>query len=152
MSEIRRDENGILWSEYTFEYSYKRSLGPIISRTITDLRDGVLTGVKTKSGRVLFPPSEYDPQTGEDVGDFVEVQPTGTVQTHAWVSSPRPNHPHDKPFAWALVKLDGADTAFLHTVLADGPDEVTTGMRVKAEWKSERTGSVLDIAGFRKEG
>ena len=52
------------------------------------------------------------------------------------------------PFAWALIRLDGADTALLHGVDAGRSDAMITGMRVRARWAEERTGSITDIACF----
>ena len=48
-------------------------MGPVLSRFFTALRDGRMEGVKTKNGKVLMPPTEYDPETGDDVGEAVEV-------------------------------------------------------------------------------
>ena len=48
----------------------------------------------------------------------------------------------------ALVLLDGADTPLLHGVLVDSPDQVATGLRVEAVWKSERVGPITDLVGF----
>jgi uncharacterized OB-fold protein len=112
------------------------------------LRDGKVLGVRTRGGRVLCPPLEYDPDTGEAVEDgFVEVSDSGTVQNWAWVEEPSRKHPLDRPFAWALVQLDGADTSLLHAV--DAPrDSVETGMRVKVRWRDERKGHITDIEFF----
>ncbi len=62
-----------LTAPYVLEYTYRRSVGPIVGRFLSGLRDGQILGVKTAGGRVLVPPSEYDPDTGEPVGDLVEV-------------------------------------------------------------------------------
>jgi uncharacterized protein len=141
---------GSLSAPYVLEYTYRRSVGPVIGRFLTALRDGRIEGVRTPSGKVLVPPAEYDPETGEAVGEAVEVGQAGVVTTWAWVSSPRPRQPLAKPFAWALVKLDGADTAMLHAV--DAPhEEMKTGMRVKARWRPERVGEIADIACFERE-
>ena len=45
-------------------------------------------GIKGADGRVLVPPTEYDPMTGEDLTEMVEVGPAGTVTTWAWVRQP----------------------------------------------------------------
>ena len=58
-----------------------------------------------------MPPTEYDPTTGDDTGELVEVGPAGVVETWAWVARPLRKHPLSVPFAWALIRLDGADTA-----------------------------------------
>ena len=138
---------------HTLEYTYKRSIGPVLGRFFTGLRDGRFEGVKTQAGRVLCPPLEHDPETGEaTTGDWVEVGPGGTVTTWAWIAEPRDQHPLDRPFAFALVQLDGADTGLLHAVDAGEEGRMRTGMRVRARFADERTGRIQDIACFEPEG
>lgn len=135
-------------SPFVLDYTYRRSLGPVIGRFLTSLREGRLEGVRTPRGQVLVPPTEYDPLTGEAVGDFVEVGPEGTVVTWTWEASPRERHPLATPFAWALIQLDGADTSLLHVVEAKGPDAMRSGLRVRVRWAEERVGHIRDIACF----
>jgi uncharacterized OB-fold protein len=143
----------VLSAQHVLEYPYKRSVGPVIGRFLGALKEGRIEGVRTADGRVLVPPAEYDPVTGEAVTEeFVEVGPSGTVTTWSWVSDPRPKHPLDRPFAWALVQLDGADTAMLHAVDAGSPEAMSTGMRVRPRWRDERKGHVLDVECFEPEG
>ncbi|QXJ21924.1 OB-fold domain-containing protein [Actinomadura graeca] len=142
-----------------FPGGYTRSVGPVIGRFLSELRDGRLVGVRTAGGRVLVPPTEHDPATGDDVtGEFVEVGPAGTVTTWSWVPRPAPGHPLRRPFAWALIRPDGADTALLHALDlgefeegADPPRPLRTGMRVRPRWRAERTGAIGDIECFRPE-
>ena len=49
---------------------------------------------------------------------------------------------------FALVKLDGADTAMLQVIDAPGPDSVRTGDRVRIRWVDEPQGLITDIACF----
>ena len=150
-------DTDILVAPNILEYPYTRTVGAIIGRFMTGLRDGRIEGIRTPSGRVLVPPTEYDPETGEGLsaeadGDaFVEVGQAGVVTTWAWVSQPRPRHPLPHPFAWALVRLDGADTAVLHAVDAGEEARMTTGMRVRVRWRAERVGEIQDIACFEPE-
>jgi hypothetical protein len=141
----------VLSAKYVLEYTYTRSVGPVIGRFFAGLKEGRVEGVRTADGRVLVPPTEYDPRTGEAVGEFVEVAPTGVVVTWAWLQEPRPQNPLAKPFAWALVKLDGADTALLHAVDAGSRDRMKTGMRVRVKWAESRVGRIQDIACFVPE-
>lgn len=133
---------------WTLEFPYRRSLGPVIGAFFTGLRDAKVLGARTTDGRVIVPPLEYDPATGAAVeADLVEVASEGVVEGFAWVSEPMRKHPLDRPFAWALVKLDGADTAMLHAL--DAPREsIREGMRVGIRWREERTGHISDIACF----
>src|SRR5438034_5610185 len=136
----------VLSAPNILEYPYERSTGPVIGRFMTGLRDGRIEGVRAADGRVIVPPTEYDPATGDALDDFVEVGQAGVVTTWAWVPEPRPEHPLDRPFAWALVRLDGADTALLHVVDAGDESAMATGMRVEVRWRDEREGDIHDIA------
>lgn len=136
----------VLSAPYVLEYTYQRSTGPVIGRFLTALRDGRIEGVRAADGRVLVPALEYD-ERGERTGEPVAVADTGTVTTWAWVAAPRRFQPLERPFAWALIRLDGADTAMLHAV--DAPRAaMRTGLRVRARWRAERIGSIRDIECF----
>ena len=93
-----------------------------------------------------MPPTEWDPATGEPLDlDFVEVGPGGTVDSWCWVTQPTSKHPLAQPFAFALVHLDGADTALVHAVDAGDEARMATGMRVTARFGAERVGSITDL-------
>lgn len=138
----------VLSAPLVVEFPFTRSLGPVQSAFLTGLRERTLLGVRTRDGKVLVPPVEYDPVTAEEIGDLVEVAATGTVTTWAWNPHPRRDQPLATPFAWVLVRLDGADTALLHVLDAPGPEAVSTGMRVRVRWAETRTGAITDIACF----
>lgn len=138
----------VLSAPLVVEFPFTRSLGPVQSAFLTGLRERTVLGVRTSDGRTLVPPVEYDPATSEELRDLVEVAATGTVTTWAWNPSPRRGQPLERPFAWVLVRLDGADTALLHALDAPGPDAVRTGMRVRVRWAPERAGAITDIACF----
>jgi uncharacterized OB-fold protein len=135
-------------ASWTLEFPYRRSLGPVVGAFFTGLRDGKVLGARTKEGRVLVPPLEYDPESGDSVQDeLIEVAETGTVTGWAWVTEPMRKHPLQKPFAWALVQLDGADTSLLHAL--DAPREsVANGLKVRVRWREERKGHITDIECF----
>ena len=123
MSDAAAGKGEILSAPHILECDYKRSLGSVLSRFFSGLRDRRIEGVRTKRGRVLVPPAEYDPLTGESTTeDFVEVGPAGVVTSWAWVNEPRSKHPLAKPFAFALIQLDGADTAMLQESNTDAFD------------------------------
>jgi len=114
---------------------------------MTGLRDRRIEGVRTAGGRVLVPPCEYDPETGEAVGEWVTVGPLGRVVSWCWVPEPEPNHPLDEPFAWALIQLDGADTSFVHAICGT-ESALSTGLRVRPVWAEDRVGHMTDIRWF----
>lgn len=137
-------------SVFTLEFPYRRSLGPVVGAFLNGLRDGRILGVRTPDGRVLVPPLEYEPETGEPTGELVDVAEEGTVKEWAWVAEPLRKHPLDRPFAWALVQLDGADTRLLHAVDAGAADRMQDGLRVRVRWREEeeREGHIRDIECF----
>ena len=144
-------EAGRLTAAHTLEYPYRRSVGPVLGAFFSGLTERKIVGVKARDGRVLVPPVEYDPETGEAIDEIVPVGPGGVVTTWAWVEKPRPKHPLDKPFAWALVKLDGAASGMLHAVDAGSAAKMRTGMRVTPRWKDTPEGNIHDIVCFQPE-
>jgi uncharacterized OB-fold protein len=153
-SDTTGNDEDVLSSPHVLEYPYARSVGPVIGAFLTGLREGRVLGAVGSGGAVIVPPTEYDPQTAEPTGDLVEVGPGGTVETWAWVTHPAPQHPLDHPFAWVLVRLDGASTAMLHVLDSGSPDAVSTGMRVSADFvpEADRVGRVQDIRAFVPAG
>ncbi len=129
-------------------FAYTRSLGPTLGAFMTGLAGARIVGARGSDGTVHVPPVEFDPITHEALTDFVDVADEGVVQTWSWAADPLPGQPLDHPFAWVLVKLDGADTAMLHALDVESADDVSTGMRVRARWADERAGAVTDIVCF----
>ncbi|KID31227.1 putative nucleic-acid-binding protein containing a Zn-ribbon [Prauserella sp. Am3] len=130
-------------------FDYTRSVGPVLGRFMTELTRRRIVGVRGTDGRVHVPPVEYDPTSAEPLTEFVDVADEGTVVSWAWVSEPLPGQPVQRPFAWALVRLDGADTALVHAVDTGGdPALVHTGLRVRVRWAEQPVGHIRDIAYF----
>jgi uncharacterized OB-fold protein len=148
---VSSPESSVLSAPYVLEYPYHRSTGPVIARFLGGLRSRVILGVRASDGRVIVPAQEYDPRTGDGIDDLVEVGQSGIVTSWTWIRSPRKNHPLQRPFAFALIKLDGADTALLHCIDAPNESSLRSGMRVRAHWAAETTGSIRDIECFVPE-
>jgi len=141
-----------LESRVTMEFPYKHSTGPTVGRFLAGLKEqGRIWGQRVAGQGVVVPPVGYSELDASAAGEWVEVKPTGTVTAVAKVHRAIDGlHPHPAPFAFVLVKLDGADTALAH-VVTEGLDRLRVGSRVEAVWKpaAERRGSIRDIAGFR---
>ncbi len=129
-------------------FDYTRSLGPVLGQFMTALRERRVLGARAADGRVHSPPFEYDPVTSLPPRELVPVGPAGTVLTWTWLAEPLPGQPLDRPFGWALIRLDGADTAMLHAVDAGSAAAMRTGMRVRPRWAADRVGSIRDIECF----
>lgn len=135
----------------TLEFPYSRTVGPVVGAFLAGLREHRIVGIRTSDGKVFFPPLEYDPNTGEELTELVDVGPAGTVESWTWVAEPTSKHPLSKPFAFALIKPDGADTAMVHAVDAGSIDKMSTGMRVTPRFKAEPTNRVDDLEAWEPE-
>jgi uncharacterized protein len=83
------------------------------------------------------------------LGPDVECGPDGVLESFTEGRVGIDDELLDAPVVLGLVRLDGADTVLLHHLLDIG--EPAIGMRVTAELvdPAERTGSILDVRGFR---
>ncbi|MEN3320971.1 MAG: uncharacterized protein V7643_4373 [Mycobacterium sp.] len=129
-------------------FDYTRSVGSLLGQFFTALRERRIVGVRGSDGRVHVPPAEFDPVTYERLTVIVPVASVGTVVSWTWQPAPLEGQPLDRPFAWALIKLDGADTPLLHAVAAASSDAISTGARVHAHWIDEPVGAITDVAYF----
>jgi uncharacterized OB-fold protein len=120
----------------------------VLSQFMAALAQRRILGARGADGRVHAPPFEYDPVTAEPPGELVPVGPEGTVLSWSWMPEPLADQPLAVPFAWALIRLDGADTALLHAVDAGSAAAMRAGLRVRPRWAAARTGSIRDIACF----
>ena len=135
---------------FNLTFPFTRTLGTTLSTFCSALTQGQIIGVRT-GGRVIAPPLEYDPDTSADAGtDWVKVGPKGTVSSWTWIPEPTGLHPLDRPFAFAFITLDGADTAMIHAVDAGSESAMSAGMRVEAQFKApaDCVGRIDDIIAF----
>lgn len=134
------------------EFPYKHSTGETIGRFLAGLKEQKkIWGQRAAGLGVVVPPLGYSEIDASDASEWVEVKDTGTITATAVVRHPIADlHPFETPFAFVLVKLDGADTALAHVVKGD-LDELAIGSRVQAVWKADdqRVGSIRDIECFR---
>ena len=142
-------------ADQAMEFPYKHSTGETVGRFLAGLKEQkTIWGQRVKGQGVVLPPMGYSELDAAGGGEWVAVKDTGVITAAAIVREPLERlHPFTQPFAFVLVKLDGADTAFAH-VVRDDLGKVKVGARVQAEWKpdDERVGSVRDIAAFRVVG
>lgn len=144
-----RVDEGFVTVGVDLEFSY--AAGETASRFLTALRDEKkIYGTRCPAcRRVLVPARSFCPRCFADTTEWIEVGPAGTVSAFA----PLPPLPEGERLGMraglALIRLDGADTNFLH-LLANAPlDSLAAGMRVEAVFAERRSGSILDIACFQ---
>jgi len=139
----------ILNQAFELGFTYTRSTGPVVGRFLTGLKNRSIVGIKASDGRVVVPPMEYDPDTAEELSEFVEVGQQGEIVSFAWVKEPREAQPMQVPFAWAMIKLDGADVPMIYCVAAERESDIATGARVAAVWADVTIGFMSDIRCFK---
>lgn len=139
----------------TVTFPYKRSTGEVTGRFLAGLKEQKKIWGRRVSGQgVVVPPNSYSEIDAKAGGDWVEVKDEGTVTAVGVVAKPITDlHPTDKPFAYVLVKLDGADTALAH-IVRERIGDVKVGSRVKAVWAADdvRKGTIRDIDCFALVG
>jgi uncharacterized protein len=146
------DTGELLEAPLVIEYAFNRTTGPVIGAFLTGLKVGRVLGIRDTEGRIVCPPVEYDPETGDPLTEMVEVGTEGEVTSWSWVADVRQDQPLTSPHALAFVRLDGADTSMLHVVDAPGPEAMSTGARVRIRWAAEPEGLITDIACFELAG
>lgn len=142
----------VLSQAFELGFTYTRSTGPVVGRFLTGLRERKIFGIRASDGRIIVPPMEYDPQTAAALEEFVEVGQQGEIVSWCWVSRPLASHPLDKPFAWAMIRLDGADVPMIHCVAAAAESDLGTGARVQVVWADTTRGFITDIRFFELAG
>ncbi len=138
-------------NESRIKVPYAWQAGETASRFLISLRDDkqILGRYCPKCKKVLVPPRKGCPFCFVDTTDWIKVADEGVVEAFSVVNRATPIQPLDAPFAYAVIRLDGADTGLVHMLGEIEPDVVREGMRVKAVFAEERTASLLDILYFK---
>ncbi|MGH7857678.1 MAG: Zn-ribbon domain-containing OB-fold protein [Candidatus Binatia bacterium] len=138
--------------ESVLEFPYKHSTGEVIGRFLAGLKEQKkIWGQRVAGQGVVVPPLGYSEIDGTAEAEWVEVKGRGVVTAFAVVHEPIEGlHPFSAPFAFVLVKLEGADTALPHFV-KEGLAKLRVGSQVEAVWRpdDQRIGHLRDIECFR---
>ena len=139
----------IVESKLDIPYSYYA--GPIASRFYDALeKERKILGIRCGScNRVYMPPRATCGSCFKEMTEWVELKDEGEVVNFTIVHYEEPIHPVKAPFAYALIRLDGADTAFIHLLGEGELNRIRIGMRVKAVFSDKNPGNILDIDHFR---
>ena len=145
------DSKDLLRAPFELAYNYKRSNGPVMSKFFDALGEQTILGTKSSAGKVFSPAAEFDPNTHEPLKEMVEVGPGGSVESYSWVEAPQHHHLIKEPFAFALIKLDGADSSMLHMIADCNEADLSIGTRVTASWSETSEKRITDIKFFTLE-
>ncbi len=141
--------NAVVTAGVNLTFSY--AAGETASRFLIALRDErrIYGTHCSDCGRVLVPARSYCARCGVETSDWLEVGPAGLLVGHTIVQRPEANHPLPAPFAYGLIRLDGADVNLVHLLGQIPLDSIESDLRVEAVFAQERSGHILDIAYFK---
>lgn len=136
---------------------YTWAVGETGSFFLTQLRDyGRLWGTRCPDCAVVFmPPRKSCPRCVVVDTTWVELPPRGVLETFSVVHFSEPLlQPAEPPYAYGIVRLDGADTGLTHLLGEVDFAKLRSGMRMEAVFKDagERSGEITDLKYFRPEG
>lgn len=115
------------------------------------LRDrGVLLGSRCGECSYTYVPARlFCERCFAELSADVELGPGGELVSFTIAFVGLDGEPLVEPMTFGLVRLDGADAVLLHRIVDAGEEPLEIGERVQVVLAPERTGSILDLAGFR---
>lgn len=155
LERIARPEEVRRWEgDFPVRHRYTPGVGG--EAFFTALRDrGVLLGSRCETCAYTYVPARlFCERCFAELAADVELGPAGELVSFTIGFVGIEGEPLEVPITVGLVRLDGADAVFVHLVIDAGDEPLEIGERVEAVLKpaSERTGSILDIEGFRPAG
>jgi len=151
-AELRKGGISKWRGEIPIESLYTAGVGGQIFFKALKARGEIVGTRCAPCAQVYVPARLFCERCFAELTDQVKVKPEGIVKSFSYSYVDRNGKPLKQPVVAVLVQLEGATTAMLHRLI-DVPDlsRVTIGSRVKAVIKAKplRTGSILDIEGFR---
>jgi uncharacterized OB-fold protein len=131
--------------------NYRYFAGKVGSRFFSQLRDKKkILGIRcNKCNLVYLPPRSTCGRCFSQLKKWVPLSDKGTLQTYTVVYHPQPTYPLKVPFAYGVIRLDGADTGIGHLLGEVDFSRLHVGMRVQAVFKEDRQGNMMDINYFK---
>jgi uncharacterized OB-fold protein len=150
------DKKGNPIIEEEVRIPYELAVGPSWYRFFEGFKKAKIFGTRcSRCNRVLVPARTFCPRCFVDMQQWVEVSQEGVLVSWVVTNYEYFGMPTAPPFINSLIRLDGTDCGFMHLVggvdLSDldrVSEHVQNGMKVKAVWKKEKTGCIMDIRHF----
>jgi uncharacterized OB-fold protein len=142
--EVRRWDGGM-------PVAHRYTPGVAGEAFFTALRDrGVLLGSRCEECAYTYVPARlFCERCFAELNADVELGPGGELRSFTIAFLDVDERALEEPIAWGLVRLDGADAVLAHRVIDGGEEPLEIGARVEVVLEPERSGSILDILGFR---
>jgi uncharacterized OB-fold protein len=135
---------------------YQLAYGETWARFFDGMKEEKILGTKCpKCNRVLVPARTFCPRCFVDSDQWIECAQEGKLVSWVLINYTFFDQLIKPPFITGMIRLDGTDVEFMHFVggfdlnnLEEVKNRVQTGIRVKAVWEKERSGSILDLKYF----
>ena len=130
---------------------YKHTAGAYVEKFLTEIgQNQKIMGVRCpKCKKVFVPPKMVCFECFEKMEEWVEVGNQGTLKGFTVVNHNTDVMPLKSPFAYGIIRLDGADTDFVHVIKESDPKKLKEGMRVEASFYAKPRKRILDIEYFK---
>jgi len=141
----------------TVDVPYRFAAGKYMTKFLVELRDnGKFYGIRCPvCKRVQMPPRIVCAACHVKNTEWVELGPEGTLVgftiMYLPLTDPTTGKPHEPPFSYGSVRLDGSDSVLDHFLnIEPEVEKIKVGMRVKAVLRSpeQRVGDLSDILYF----
>jgi hypothetical protein len=135
---------------------YELAVGPTWVRFFEGLKEKKILGTKcARCSRVLVPARSFCSRCFEDMSEWVEVSQEGVLKSWSLTEHEYFGMPIKPPFINGVIRINGTHCNFLHYIggfemegLQQVRKIVKNGMLVRAVWREERKGGVMDIRHF----
>lgn len=131
--------DGAMIFEQQISLPYMYTAGPAQRAALLGFRAGEI--VAATGGAHTVVPARPFAADGTALRETVRIPDEGEL-----VAQTTAHHLPGTP-SYGLIRLDGATTLLLHR-LGDGAASLPAGARVRARWRQQRSGSILDIEHF----
>jgi len=141
----------------TVDIPYRFAAGPYLSKFLTELKEnGKFFGIQCpRCQRVQMPPRIVCAVCHVKNGNWVELKPEGILAgftiMYLPLTDPTTGKPHQPPFVYGSVRLDGSDSVLDHFINIEPViDKIKVGMRMRAVLRprKDRIGDLSDILYF----
>lgn len=114
------------------------------------LKDKKILATKCpQCGRVFTPPMPRCGRCFIEIDEsWTEVSDKGKVVMYIVMYNSVSGEPLPEPKVNAVIQLDGADAWMLTPIMNTRPEEMHSGLRVRAVWAEERKGILADLPYF----
>lgn len=150
MDDWRKDQE-LLVMDGRIKVPYSWSAGEVGTSYLEGLAEKKFLGTRCPECEIIYhPPRMHCPDCFTECDRYVELATGGELVSWTVVRRHHPGlAPLEPPFAYGVIRLDGADTGFLHLLSEFHEGDLAAGARVEAVFADEPRGSILDVRYFR---